>query len=107
MMNTTESPSDEDEPDAANTISQVLDLVNFGDEHNMAQSYNGDPTEVRQQTFDNTANQHQPLLHEIQSLVGRHYHLKTAILHTMVTATVGIRDHSGTFQIRDGLTSHC
>ncbi len=95
MMNeTTDSPSDEEDPDAANTTnqSQGLDLINFGDKHNMAQSHSGDPSEVMQQTSYNMAKQHQPLLHEIQSLVGRHYHLKTAILCTMTTATVGIRD---------------
>ncbi len=149
MNETTDSPSDEDEPYAARTTRKVLDLINFGNEHNMAQSPDWDLSEVRQQTSLNIAKQHRPLLHDIQSLVGPHYHLKTAILQTWATATVeirdqhmdqhsqhrnrtkyyeidqpvgfssskstsgcfalcrGIRDHSGTFQIRDSLTSHC
>ncbi len=47
-----DSPSDEDKPDAANTISQGLDLINFDDEHNMAQTHNRAPSEVKQRIID-------------------------------------------------------
>ncbi len=77
MNDTTDSPSDEDEPDAANTTNQVLDIINSGHKHNMAQSQNGDPSEVRQQIIDNMANQHHPQLLGTQQLFDPYYRSQT------------------------------
>ncbi len=139
MMNeTTDSPSDEDEPGAASPATQNTNLINFGDEHNMAPSSDWDLQKVRRQIND-MANEHLlKQLDEIPSLIiaqqaattveirdqhmGQHkehrqrnkYEIDQPVDFSSSKSTSGcfafcrgIRDHSGTFLIRDSLTSHC